>query len=274
MKKEQTAVEWFYKKLKNYKSLNLTDKLIQDLYKKAEQWTEQNMNGAGFSGPWSQLDICYRCPNVLAKHLKEFTEKCLPQVKFKQINSEAGQLNLYPANLTWIQVSSENLLPPWCAHAFLDIPNAMSPGVVAFSDLTVVLPTHRIGLSVVNLLKNQGFNLLHIFDADSREQKPKKMKFFMGDAHAKACTIHSFKGWEARYIVVGISELTDLSAAYVAMSRLKRHVEGSCLIVVSSNPGLYEYGKSWPNFKSVNDMPGRDIYNSENIENDFDDMIF
>jgi len=28
--KKQTAVEWFYKNLKNYKTLNLTDKLMQD----------------------------------------------------------------------------------------------------------------------------------------------------------------------------------------------------------------------------------------------------
>jgi hypothetical protein len=40
---KQTAVEWFYKKLKNYKSLNLTDKLIQDLYKQALQMEKEQM---------------------------------------------------------------------------------------------------------------------------------------------------------------------------------------------------------------------------------------
>jgi len=34
---KETAVQWFYKNLKNYKTLNLTDKLIQDLYKQAMQ---------------------------------------------------------------------------------------------------------------------------------------------------------------------------------------------------------------------------------------------
>jgi len=43
MEKEQTAVEWFYKKLKNYKSLNLTDKLIQDLYKQALQMEKEQI---------------------------------------------------------------------------------------------------------------------------------------------------------------------------------------------------------------------------------------
>jgi hypothetical protein len=40
---KQTAVEWFYKKLKNYKSLNLTDKLIQDLYKQALQMEKEQI---------------------------------------------------------------------------------------------------------------------------------------------------------------------------------------------------------------------------------------
>jgi len=43
METEQTAVEWFYKKLKNYKSLNLTDKLIQDLYKQAKAMEKEQM---------------------------------------------------------------------------------------------------------------------------------------------------------------------------------------------------------------------------------------
>ena len=43
---KQTAVEWFYKKLKNYKSLNLTDKLIQDLYKQALQMEKEQIQDA------------------------------------------------------------------------------------------------------------------------------------------------------------------------------------------------------------------------------------
>ena len=50
MKKEQTAVEWFYKKLKNYKSLNLTDKLIQDLYKEAIQMEKEQILDAWTDG--------------------------------------------------------------------------------------------------------------------------------------------------------------------------------------------------------------------------------
>jgi hypothetical protein len=47
---KQTAVEWFYKKLKNYKSLNLTDKLIQDLYKEAIQMEKEQIKDSYIEG--------------------------------------------------------------------------------------------------------------------------------------------------------------------------------------------------------------------------------
>ena len=95
------------------------------------------------------------------------------------------------------------------------------------------------------------FNVIHIFDEDQQEQKSRKMAFFMGDARMKACTIHSFKGWEARYMVIAICEDTDLESAYVAMSRLKRHTEGSYLTVVCSNPTLEDFGRTWTAFEKL-----------------------
>ena len=50
MEKKQTAVEWFYKNLKNYKTLNLTDKLIQDLYKQAMQMEKEEILDAWSDG--------------------------------------------------------------------------------------------------------------------------------------------------------------------------------------------------------------------------------
>ena len=46
MEKQQTAVEWFYTNLKNYKSLHLNDKLIQDLYKQAIQMEQEQIKKA------------------------------------------------------------------------------------------------------------------------------------------------------------------------------------------------------------------------------------
>jgi archaellum component FlaG (FlaF/FlaG flagellin family) len=222
----------------------------QDLYKRTKSWTEEAMNNAGFRGIWNQLDICYRTPNKLIGYLKDFIHDFLPDANINLLNSETEELNLWPVTLTWIQCSSEKSIPQLSTDAILRIPELANPNTVAWPDLTLLFPDHKLGLSCVHLLEKQKFNVLHIFDPNGKDQKSKKMSFFMGDARIKACTIHSFKGWEARYMVIAITKFTDLAAVYVAMSRLKRDTKGSYLTIVCSNPALEEYGKTWPSFSN------------------------
>ena len=64
--------------------------------------------------------------------------------------------------------------------------------------------------------------------------------------------MHSFKGWEARMLVVHVSQSwTDESKAlvYAALTRLKRSSEGSWLTVVCAAPELADYGKTWPDYQ-------------------------
>lgn len=220
----------------------------QDLYDRANQWTEEEMTGAGFRGPWSQLDICYRSPEGLVSYLRTFVKEFLDPSKVRLINPETEGLDLHPVSLKWIQSHDVQALPSLCAEAALQIPESVNPDVIAYSDLIVLLPDHVMGLKFVDILDQKGLRCLHIFDKSKKDQKPKKMSFFMGDARVKACTIHSFKGWESRYMVIGITEKTDLATVYVAMSRLRRHTQGSHLTVVCSAPRLKKYGKTWPEY--------------------------
>lgn len=94
----------------------------------------------------------------------------------------------------------------------------------------------------------------HVFGEDHREKKNRKLGFFMGDARIKAATVHSFKGWESRCLVICINSadsLKDMAAIYVALSRLKRHTQGSYLTVICSAPELEEFGKTWPIFERL-----------------------
>lgn len=221
----------------------------QDLFERARSWTEEAMNGAGFSGPWVQLETCYRMPHSLIESLRGFAKTYLPDLKLNLPKAEASDSNLYPTHLKWVQLGSFHSMAQECVNAVLEIPGLATPNVIAYPDIVLLLPTHTLGLSCVSLLNQQGLNVIHVFDEDREAQKSRKMAFFMGDARIKACTIHSFKGWEARYMVIGISEDTELESVYVAMSRLKRHVEGSYLTVVCSNPALEEFGKTWTTFE-------------------------
>ena len=78
------------------------------------------------------------------------------------------------------------------------------------------------------------------------------MGFYMGDARVKATTLHSFKGWESRAIVLFVGEKIDNQACaliYAGLTRLKRHEKGSYLTVVSRASALAEFGRSWPNYE-------------------------
>ena len=69
----------------------------------------------------------------------------------------------------------------------------------------------------------------------------------------KATTLHSFKGWEGRHLVLYVSRIAsaeDCALFYTALTRLKKHPNGSMLTVVSTCPDLYDFGerKFSPNF--------------------------
>ncbi|MGF6920630.1 hypothetical protein [Paraburkholderia sp. 40] len=72
------------------------------------------------------------------------------------------------------------------------------------------------------------------------------------DARIKATTLHSFKGWEGRLLVVYIAQATDaknFALIYAGPTRLKRSTGGSWLTVVCSAPDLEEFGRKWPQFE-------------------------
>jgi hypothetical protein len=77
------------------------------------------------------------------------------------------------------------------------------------------------------------------------------MGFFMGDARIKATTLHSFKGREARLLVVYIAQAADprsLALIYAGLTRLKLSADGSWLTVVCSAPELKAFGETWSSF--------------------------
>jgi hypothetical protein len=85
-------------------------------------------------------------------------------------------------------------------------------------------------------------------DKQNKDGRRKKIGFFMGDARVKLTTIQSFKGWEARLLVLVISKANSpqgLSAIYAGITRLKRSVNGaSNLSVICSAPELGSFATS------------------------------
>jgi hypothetical protein len=228
----------------------LTADATQDLYRRSCHWTDESMRGARFDGPWLQLEGCYRFPRELVPYLRQFAEKFLPGSDINLPTEVQGDLFEQHLRLRWLQVQ-EAVAVDACVQAVCDLPSA-SP-TVAWADITLLVATHEEGMRCVQALEAppRNIKLNHVFAPDHILQKKLKMAFWMGDARLKAATVHSFKGWEARGMVVHISRAAtvgEMAAVYVALSRLRRSERGSLLTVVCSAPELEAYGMAWPEF--------------------------
>jgi hypothetical protein len=222
----------------------------QDLYDRTKHWTYARMAGAGFRGDWRRLTTSYRLPPVLIPLLRDFVARYLPNHAASPLEAEQLALTLYPVQLRWFQVHAATAAEA-CAEAVASLP-ASATNSLAFPDITLLVESHEFGLRCVELLGQKGIRCAHVFGASWQEQRRNKRAFYMGDARVKASTIHSFKGWETRAIVVYLGSARDqraLASAYVGLSRLKRHEQESLLTVICAAPELEAYGRTWPCFE-------------------------
>ena len=221
----------------------------QDLFATARAWTEQNMKGAGFSGPWMNLKRSYRLPDSMVPHARRFAEAYLPADELRTL-PEAAQLPLgiEKTQLRWIHVSEQQAVEA-CVGELLALPGRVEGAPLPWADITFLAASKSVGASVVRELESRGIRVLHTFSQDKKEERRKKLRFFKGAPRVKATTIHSFRGWEGRALVVHLSDLRgpqSMAAAYAALTRLKRNANNCILSVVCAWPELASYGSTWP----------------------------
>lgn len=227
----------------------------QDVYGKARSWTEERMKGAGFVGDWSKLDGSYRLPPQLLDYAKQFVEIfMLPRGLAVDIPSRpTDEFDYYPCKLRWIQ-TNKNYDINVCIEEITNMACQVDPVILAIPDITFLASSKNSGITIVNELKNRQIKVVHTFSDNSQESQKLKHGFFMGDARVKSTTLHSFKGWESRALVVHISHAFNeqsLALIYAGLTRLKRHTEGSFLTVICSASELLEYGKGWPDYRFI-----------------------
>lgn len=119
------------------------------------------------------------------------------------------------------------------------------------SDIVILLPTHKIGLSFIHFMSFTKYkDINHVF-TDS-EDKSNKKSFWMGDGRLKACTIHSFKGWEVENVILIIPEdfidekVKIDRSIFTAITRSKQK-----LFILNSNPRYKYYESVHEPFKSM-----------------------
>lgn len=228
----------------------------QDIYGTAKAWTDDVMKGAGFpGGRWAQLNVSYRLPPDALGLARKFAETFLPKEAIDLPEPEQGSLGLYPCHLRWVQCGPENA-EKVCSDEILSLMRQTGKRGLANADITVLAGDMKSGASVVERLSEYSIRAVDTFGSDHRRRK---MGFYMGDARIKATTLHSFKGWESRLLVVYVTEAAhaeSLALIYAGLTRLKRSQEGSWLTVVCSAPQLQSYGETFPDHATSGGFKG------------------
>ena len=227
--------------------------VTQDIYGTASAWTDEAMTGAGFSGRWAELDVSYRMPKAALEMAAEFARRYLPEAaRILPINNQED-LALESCDLRWVQTSPQ--FSTWaCREEIMRLFTTDNHEHYSFADATFLCNSRTSGIKVVEQLVELGIKCVHTYDMDDKESRRQKVGFYMGDARVKATTLHSFKGWESRSLVIHIGQrmsAQSLALLYTGLTRVKAHPQGSSLTVVSSSLDFEEYGKSWPDYQRV-----------------------
>jgi hypothetical protein len=227
----------------------------QDVYGTAKSWTDEAMTGAGFpGGRWAELTTSYRLPPKALELASSFADRFLPKDTIDLPRSPQLLPGMYPCTLKWIQTSVKDALSI-CKDEIFHIAISDNHELLAIPDITFLTDSQEFGLQVVGELGKQGVKAVHTFSKDNKESRRMKMGFYMGDSRIKATTLHSFKGWETRALVIFIGAFCSqdkLALIYTGLTRIKRHAKGSYLTIVSCSQELHEYGKTWPEYQSRN----------------------
>jgi hypothetical protein len=219
----------------------------QDLSDKRAWTDEEHIVGAGFSGPWAELEGSYRIPSDIVPIANEFSlryldgERLAVSVPDDQ-RSVVG--HVAPTVRRWLNVSPTVSLGRQIGYEvaeLLDRDPELSPADVVF-----LCETHAEGLQAVRVIEACGIEVHHVFADDRREQGRRRRRFWPDAPVVKGCTIHTFKGWESRALVMGIDTWPDaLRRTYVALTRLKADRLGrpSYISVVNGDPSMARFGE-------------------------------
>jgi len=220
----------------------------QNVYGTAQSRNEDNMNEAGIGVRPSELKQTYRLGPVTAELARSFAQTFLPKERCDPPKHTQHSLFVGKEILKWVQCNLETG-PELCADEMRLLMEQTGQHSLANADITLLTEDMKSGNSITEMLKKKyRINTRNTYGKDHRR---KKMAFFMGDAAIKATTVHSFKGWESRLIVVYVNNDSSeeaLATIYTGLTRLKQDPEGSWMTVVCSCPNLKNFGKSFPEF--------------------------
>lgn len=234
----------------------------QNIYGTARVWTDAAMHGCGFSGDWVRLKTSYRLPRAVIDLARNYATSFLAKDTLDLPESprvEQLSLDLDPVQLRWVQCKPEFMVEV-CVQEIVAMQSAAEDQTSDGHQCTFITESIASGQDIVKRLNSMKVKVFDTYASDWRVQQRKKMAFATTSLAIAATTLHSFKGWEARNIVIHINKWSteaDKAVIYTALTRIKRHSGGSSLTVVSSVQELTQFGRTWPTY--IEHVPSENV---------------
>jgi len=217
--------------LKERNELVLMCDKAQNIYERELSWIYTGMKG--FSGRWGELNQSLRLPSIVVREANRFAKMYLPDI---DMYAESNQTQLFEPELRWISCNTieDALNQAEAAFDYLVEEKEQHP-----TDIVMLFPKIRLGEEMVLRFKKRNIEVNDVFGDNH------KKSFWMGDSRTKMSTIHSFKGWELKNIILIINDRKKSkkfsSLIYTAIGRTQEN-----LIVINTSTEYDTYGKSWP----------------------------
>ncbi len=217
----------------------------------------QGVSGAGFNGQWTDLRGSYRLPadmvRVAAAYVQSFIDGPTVTTSIPDDRDLIAGRSA-PTVRDWKNGVPKAKLGHAIGEAVVELLATHTD--LAPSEVVFLCETHQQGLDAVKVLEAHGHEVHHIFGADQITKQRRKAAFWLDAPGVKGCTTWSFKGWEARAVILGVgTDPISRQLAYVAMTRVKADRLGRAgfVTVINSDHKLDHFAEtfmlapeSWP----------------------------
>lgn len=254
----------------------------QNIYRCDNTWLDRRVTRTGmdkFNQPFIDLKRTYRLPAPIALMANDFAktfglnsdlpisdefeqmlfedQECHIEWKSWSDVSKSRTPGLSPEEEEQVQQSEEREKAKVCRRLFSWYEN-LNGRYGNPSDIVILVTDHKWGRTIADYFKEKNVDSNNIF---SNSGRGKKVSFNMEDPRVKICTVHSFKGWEMKNVLLFIPGKLPASATeqnvrvsdangepcinmdallYTAITRVKQN-----LVVFNEYPRYKAFGKKY-----------------------------
>lgn len=240
---------------------------MQNIYNREISWVD-SMKNTKFRGRWRTLNETVRLPEKIMYETNRFANLFIndsnESLQPVFVNNSNNQLNFLDPHLVWrnelnVNKKKNNIEQSLISKILIVFKWLTETKGEHPQDIIFLLPDHDEGLQLVNSfkIKNRGLQVNHIFEKkyNGKRSNLKKLGFWMKSPKLKMCTIHSFKGWELKNIVLITPKDLD-KPSYLKQDKWEEKIHKIIytsitrtrgnLIVFNRMSRYKDYGEAWP----------------------------